>query len=81
MTGQIMRMGRTVVLDCDGITLVLMERKTMPFDAEQLRSLGIEPADQKIIVVKSAIAWQAAYGDIARRGNLYVIRPAFAPQI
>lgn len=66
MTGQVMRMGRTVVLDCDGIVLGLMERKTMPFDAEQLRSLGIEPADQRIIVVKSAIAWQAAYGDIAR---------------
>lgn len=74
MTGQVMRMGRTVVLDCDGLTLVLMERKTMPFDAEQLRSLGIEPADQKIIVVKSAIAWQAAYGDIARE-VVYVETP------
>ena len=42
------------------VTLVLMEHKTMPFDAEQLRSLGIEPSEQKIIVVKSAIAWQAA---------------------
>jgi len=66
MTGTVMRMGRTVVLDCDGLAVVLMERKTMPFDAQQLRSLGIEPADQKIIVVKSAIAWQAAYGEIAR---------------
>lgn len=74
MTGQVMRMGRTVVLDCDGVTLVLMERKTMPFDARQLRSLGIEPADQKIIVVKSAIAWQAAYGDIARE-VIYVDTP------
>lgn len=66
MTGTVMRMGHTVVLDCNGIDLVLMERKTMPFDAQQLRSLGIEPADKKIIVMKSAIAWQAAYGDIAQ---------------
>ncbi len=66
MTGMVMRMGRTVVLNCDGVDVVLMERKTMPFDAQQLRSLGIEPADQKIIVVKSALAWQAAYGDMAR---------------
>lgn len=66
MTGTVMQMGHTVVLDCDGLDLVLMERKTMPFDAQQLRSLGIEPADQNIIVVKSAIAWQAAYGDLAR---------------
>lgn len=74
MTGQTMRMGRTVVLDCDGLDLVLMERKTMPFDARQLRSLAIEPAEKKIIVVKSAIAWQAAYGDVARE-VLYVDTP------
>lgn len=74
MTGQAMGMGRTVVLDCDGLDLVLMERKTMPFDAQQLRSLGIEPADKNIIVVKSAIAWQAAYGDIARE-VIYVDTP------
>jgi microcystin degradation protein MlrC len=66
MTGTAMRMGRTVVLDCAGIDVVLMEHKTMPFDAQQLRSLGLEPADKKIIVVKSAIAWQAAYGEMAR---------------
>lgn len=74
MTGTRMCMGRTVVLDCGGVDLVLMERKTMPFDAQQLRSLGIEPADRNIIVVKSAIAWQAAYGEIAKRA-LYVDTP------
>ncbi len=40
--------------------------KTMPFDLEQLRCVGIEPAEQRIIVVKSAIAWRAAYGPIAK---------------
>lgn len=74
MTGMRVNMGRTVVLDCDGVDVVLMERKTMPFDAEQLRSLGIEPAGKKIIVVKSAIAWQAAYGDIAKQ-TYYVDTP------
>lgn len=74
MTGQTTRMGRTVVLDCDGLDLVIMERKTMPFDAQQLRSLGIEPADKKIIVVKSALAWQAAYGAMARE-VIYVDTP------
>lgn len=66
MTGTVTRMGRTVVLDCDGIDVVLTERKAMPFDAQQLRSLGIEPADKNMIVAKSAVAWQSAYGDIAR---------------
>lgn len=67
MTGEEIKMGPTVVLDCKGITLVLTTYKTMPFDLEQLRSLGIEPTDQKIIVVKSAIAWRAAYEPIAKR--------------
>jgi microcystin degradation protein MlrC len=66
MTGERMDMGRTVVLHCEEMNLVLMERKTPPFDAEHLRSLGIEPSDARIIVVKSAIAWRAAFGHIAK---------------
>jgi microcystin degradation protein MlrC len=67
MTGSVTAMGRTAVVDVDGITVVLTSLRTMPFDAGQLRSLGIQPAGQRIIVVKSAVAWQAAFGDIARR--------------
>lgn len=67
MTGQRNTMGCTVVLDCQGLDLVVMERKTPPFDAEQLRSLGIEPADKRIIVVKSAIAWRSAFGPLAKK--------------
>lgn len=62
-----MHMGRTVVLDCEGIDLVLMENKTPRFDAEQFRSVGIEPAETRMIVVKWAIAWQAAFGPWPRR--------------
>src|SRR6185503_6060931 len=65
MTGREMNMGRSVVLNCQagGVRLLLTERKTVPFDAEQLRSQGIQPEAEHIIVVKSAVAWQAAYGD------------------
>jgi microcystin degradation protein MlrC len=66
MTGSVTAMGRTAVVDADGITVVLTSLRTMPFDAGQLRSLAIEPAGQRIIVVKSAVAWQAAFGDVAR---------------
>ncbi|GAB2601205.1 M81 family metallopeptidase [Pseudactinotalea suaedae] len=58
-------MGRTVVLDVAGNTVVVSELKAMPFDAQQLISQGIEPAEADAIVVKSAIAWRAAYGDVA----------------
>jgi microcystin degradation protein MlrC len=67
MTGYVTTMGRTAVVDVDGITLVLTSLRTMPFDAGQLRSLAIEPVQQRIIVVKSAVAWRAAFGDVARR--------------
>jgi len=65
MTGERADMGRTVVLHCEGMNLVLMEKKTPPFDAEHLHSLGIEPSEARIIVVKSAIAWRAAFGSMA----------------
>ena len=57
--------GRTAVLDCGGVTLVLTERKLAMWNLEQLRSVGIEPTRQKIIVVKGAVAHRAAYGPIA----------------
>jgi microcystin degradation protein MlrC len=68
MTGRDMNMGQSVVLTCGdgGVQLLLSERKTVPFDAEQLRSQGILPEAQHILVVKSAVAWRAAYGDVAR---------------
>ena len=66
MTGQETWMGTTAVLDADGVEIVVTERPTMPFDAEQLRSQGIEPGTRRALVVKSAIAWRAAFGDVAK---------------
>lgn len=64
-TGQHFSMGTTAVLDAGGVTLVVMERAVPPFHAEQLLSVGIEPSDAAIIVVKGAVAWRSAYGDVA----------------
>lgn len=67
MTGRMVSMGRTAVVQNEetGLTLLLSERKVMPFDLEQLRSAGLDPMDFAIIVVKAAIAWRAAYGPVA----------------
>jgi len=67
MTGYVTAMGATAVVEAGGVELVLTSLRTMPFDAEQLRSLGIEPERRRVIVVKSAVAWRAAYGSMARR--------------
>lgn len=60
-------MGPTAVLKVDEVLLVLTSRKSMPGDLQQLRSLGIEPAEQQIIVVKAAVRWRGGYGPIARQ--------------
>lgn len=67
MTGYETSMGRTAVIEAGGIKIVLSSLRTMPFDAGQLHSVGIEPRDMRIIVAKSAIGWRAAYGSIARQ--------------
>ena len=67
MTGYISSMGRTALLKAQGVQIVLTSRRNMPFDSEHLRCLGIEPEEQKIIVVKAAVAWKAAFGEIAKR--------------
>jgi microcystin degradation protein MlrC len=65
MTGREFCMGTTAVVDANGVTLVAMQRATPPFHAEQLTSVGIRPTEAKIIAVKGAVAWRAAYGDVA----------------
>jgi microcystin degradation protein MlrC len=64
-TGYQTSMGATAVLDVAGNTVVVTQRKVAPFDAGVLSSLDIDPADATAIVVKSAIAWRAAFEPIA----------------
>ncbi len=66
-TGQSFSMGTTAVLDVDEqITLVVTERATPPFHPEHLTSAGVDPARARILVAKGAVAWKAAYGDVAK---------------
>lgn len=58
-------MGKTVVVVVNGIKIVLTEIKMPPWNLGQLRSVGIAAEREKIIVVKSAIAFRAAYEPIA----------------
>ncbi|MEX1021064.1 MAG: M81 family metallopeptidase [Litorilinea sp.] len=63
--GNTIKMGRTVWLRVDGVNIILTERKIPPFDLAQLRGVGVEPEAQSMIVVKSAVAYRAAYMPIA----------------
>ncbi|MDI4645819.1 M81 family metallopeptidase [Cohnella hashimotonis] len=74
MTGQRADMGKTAVVASGLLTLVLTEKRTAPWDLGHVRSAGIWPGDYHMLVVKSAIAWQAAFGPFARR-VIYVDSP------
>jgi microcystin degradation protein MlrC len=58
--------GPTAVLKIDGDnTLVLNSLQTPPFSLGQLTSVGIDPGKAKMIVVKAAVAYKAAYAPVA----------------
>ena len=57
--------GLTVVIAVDGSLVVLTSRRQTPFSLHQLLSLGIDPTEMRMIVVKAAVAYRAAYEPIA----------------
>lgn len=63
--GKGMDMGPSAWLRVGGINIALNTNKTPPFDLGQLRSLGIQPESQKMIAVKAAVGYRAAYMPIA----------------
>jgi microcystin degradation protein MlrC len=59
------QMGRTAVLVQSGIHLVAMERPVIQWDPELYRSQGLDPAEARIVIVKSPAAFRAAYEPFA----------------
>jgi microcystin degradation protein MlrC len=59
-------MGRATVLEAGQVRILVGERSTMTVDPELFRSHGIDPAQMKIVVVKSPAGFRAAYGPIAK---------------
>ena len=65
--GTVGNMGRTAVIQVDGVEIILTERRIQPYDAEVLRSVGIEPRARKLIALKSAVHFRADYTPIAHQ--------------
>lgn len=66
MSGRAFTLGATASVAVDGVTVVITEHAVPPFHADALLSLGIDVAGARIVVAKSAIAWRAAFGSVAR---------------
>jgi len=62
------RMGPTIVLEIGGrhgIDLMLTSYRAHPSDLQHFRSVGIDPTSKRILVLKSAAHYRAAFGPIA----------------
>jgi microcystin degradation protein MlrC len=60
------RMGRTAVIRVGEINLVLTSIKMPPGDLQQIKSVGIDPERQQIIVAKAAVRWRGGYAPIVK---------------
>jgi microcystin degradation protein MlrC len=59
--------GRTAVIDVNGVDVILTERSHAPNDPEIYRRNGIEPTDKKILVLKSRGHFRAAYEPFSKQ--------------
>jgi microcystin degradation protein MlrC len=65
LRGATMHRGRTAVLQAGRVFIVVMERAVIQWDPELYRSVGLEPADAQIVIVKSPAGFRAAYAPFA----------------
>jgi microcystin degradation protein MlrC len=59
-------MGRAAVIEVGRIAVLATERPAFTFDPALYRSVGLEPRDAKIVVVKSPLQFRDGYGAFAR---------------
>jgi len=60
------RLGPTAVLDVNDVKIILVSHRRQALDPEMIRFVGIDPAAEKILVVKSSVHYRAAFEPLAR---------------
>jgi microcystin degradation protein MlrC len=60
-------LGDCAAIRIGGIQIVLITNRTQALGLELFRNLGIEPADQKLVLVKSTNHFMAAFGPVAAK--------------
>jgi microcystin degradation protein MlrC len=64
--GNRMQLGPMALLAVDGVRIALSSRKQQAADQAMFRHLGVEPARQKILALKSSVHFRADFQPIAR---------------
>ena len=65
LRGQTMHRGPTAVLRCGRVRIVVMEQAVLQWDRELYLSVGIDPAQMRVVIVKSPAGFRADYAPIA----------------
>ena len=65
------RMGRAAVIEVGAISVLVTERPAFTVDPAFFRSVGLEPREAKIVVVKSPLQFRDGYGGFAK--DLWVV--------
>lgn len=63
--GTTMSMGRSGVLEVGNVQIVVVSNHTEPYDLGCFRSVGIEPAHKRYLILKSRIHYRAGFREIA----------------
>lgn len=64
-TGAESDMGPTALLEIGGNDVIIASKRLQPLDLQLYKSLGIDPATKRFIVVKSSVHYRAAHEPIA----------------
>jgi microcystin degradation protein MlrC len=66
MTGTRASLGRSVIFETEGASIIVCERNHEPWDLGCFRSLGIEPTEKTYLLLKSRIHYRAGFLPIAK---------------
>lgn len=66
-TGGTTRLGRTATVSCDGLTVILCERRAQVLEPAVFAACGVDARRMAALVVKSSVHYRAAFGAIARQ--------------
>lgn len=58
-------LGPTAVLQIGGVTLLVTTERVQVIDPEMLRCVGIEPGEQRLLALKSAVHYRTGFGHLA----------------
>jgi microcystin degradation protein MlrC len=65
--GREANLGPTALLEVGGVSIVVASKRMQAYDLEIFRHLGVEPTEQKILVVKSTCHFRADFEPIAEQ--------------